>query len=153
MLGPADNLPSGECTSRAGLLVELSASHRERSLSGPLLTLLELLAEESQGAAPAGEDMPEPVAPGDVASSIVPRIFFAPADAKVEAGSNEALMAEITTSTDATAEEERTPSAEEGGHEAPAVEEGGKRRPRLWRGATRLCALLSGPCAPCAFAA
>ena len=45
LLGPTDNPPSGECTSRAGLLVELSAFHRERSLTGPLLTLLELLAE------------------------------------------------------------------------------------------------------------
>ena len=33
LLGPADNPPSGECTSRAGLLVELSASNRERSSS------------------------------------------------------------------------------------------------------------------------
>eukprot|EP00614_Pseudopedinella_elastica_P024744 CAMPEP_0172645392 /NCGR_PEP_ID=MMETSP1068-20121228/239707_1 /TAXON_ID=35684 /ORGANISM="Pseudopedinella elastica, Strain CCMP716" /LENGTH=296 /DNA_ID=CAMNT_0013459629 /DNA_START=138 /DNA_END=1029 /DNA_ORIENTATION=- len=35
LLGPADNPPSGECTSRARLLVELSASHRERSKPVP----------------------------------------------------------------------------------------------------------------------
>ena len=56
--------------------MELSASHRERSLSGPLIALLELLAEESQGAAPAGVVMPEPVAPGDVAAAIDSRGFF-----------------------------------------------------------------------------
>ena len=58
------------------VLVVLSTTHRERSLSGPLLTLLELLAEESQGVAPAGEVMPEPVAPGDVAAMLDLRGIF-----------------------------------------------------------------------------
>ena len=80
LLGPAGNPPSGECTSRACLLEVLPASYRERSLSGPLLTLLEILAEESQGAAPAGEVMPEPVAPGDVAATLDPRGIFGSAD-------------------------------------------------------------------------
>ena len=70
LLGPAGTSPSSECTSRACLLEELSISNRERPLSGLLLKLLGVLAE---GAAPAGEVMPEPVAPGDVAATIDPR--------------------------------------------------------------------------------
>ena len=59
------------------LLEGLSVSNRESPLSGPLLTLLEIIAEESQVAAPAGEVMPEPVAPGDVAAAVNPRGIFA----------------------------------------------------------------------------
>ena len=40
------------------VLGKLPAIHRERTLSGPLITLLELLAEESQGLAPTGVDGP-----------------------------------------------------------------------------------------------
>jgi hypothetical protein len=52
------------------VLVELPATHRERSLDGPLLTLLDRLAEESKGVASTGEVMPESVAPGDAAAML-----------------------------------------------------------------------------------
>ena len=87
LLGPADSLPSvessSECASRARLLEELSASNRECPLCGSLLSLLELLAEENPGAVPAGEVMPEPVAPGDVAAALDLRGNFGSGDAKV----------------------------------------------------------------------
>ena len=102
-----DTSPSSECTSRACLLEELSASNRQRPLSGPLLTLLEILAEGSQGAAPAGEVMPEPVAPGDVAATIDPRGVFGSADATV---TEECTVA---------------PTVAEGRFAAPTVREGG----------------------------
>ena len=72
-MGPAGTSPSSECSNQACLLEELSISNRERPLSGPLLKLLEIYVEGSPGAAPAGEVMPEPVAPGDVAATIDPR--------------------------------------------------------------------------------
>ena len=154
-MGPAGASPPCVCSSQASLFAELPMSNCESLLSGPLFKHLEICAEGCSGAVTTGGVMGHAGACGAwrCGQFDLPSHFFAPADAKVEAGSNEALMAEITTSTDATAEEERTPSAEEGGHEALAVEEGGKRRPPLWRGATRLCAFLPGPCVPCAFAA
>ena len=80
-MGPAGVSPSSACASHSCLLGELSISNRERPQSGLLLKLLEILAEGSPGAAPAGGVIPEPVAPGDVAAAIGPRGIFASADA------------------------------------------------------------------------
>ena len=75
---------------------ELSAAHRERSLGGPLLALLDRLAAESQGGAPTGEVMPEPVAPGDLAAILDPDgIFGSEADTS-EMGVLADMMEEAT---------------------------------------------------------
>ena len=54
------------------MLGELSAVHRECSLGA----LLDRLAAESQGVAPPGEVMPEPVAPGELAALLDPGGIF-----------------------------------------------------------------------------
>ena len=120
LMGPAGTSSPSLCSSQERLLPELSLSNRESPLSGPLLTLLENLAEESQGAAPAGEVMSEPVAPGDVTATIGPRGIFGSADATV------------------TEECTAAPTVAEGRNAAPTVLEGATRRPRPRSG-------LSGP--------
>ena len=105
-MGPAGTSPPSVCSSQACLLAELPISNRERLLSGPLLKILEILAEGSPGVAPDGGVMPEPVAHGDVAAAVDPRGSFASADATVK---------EECTS---------APTAAEGRNAAPTVLEG-----------------------------
>ena len=66
LMGPAGASPPSLCSSQACLLAELPLSIRERPLSGPLFQLLEVLAEGSPGAVPAGgvtRDRSIPAAP------------------------------------------------------------------------------------------
>ena len=86
LMGPAGVSPPSVCSSQAFLFAELPISNRESPLSGPLLKHLEILAEGSPGAVPAGGAMPKPVAPVDVADAIGHRIFFASADVTAREG-------------------------------------------------------------------
>ena len=114
-MGPTGTSPSSKCSSQTCSLKELSISNRERPLSGPLPKLLGILAEGSPGAAPAGGVMPEPVAPGDVAAAIDPRVFFASVDA--------AAKGESTAAPTAAEGRNAAPTALKRGNEAVTAEE------------------------------
>ena len=144
LMGPAGVSPPSECSSQSRLFAELPISNRESSLSGPLFKPLEFLAEGSPGAAPDDGVMPEPVAPGDVTDAIDPRGIFASADATIEEGNNEAPMTEDATSMNATAEEGRTPMAEERSHEAPTAEEGSNEAPTVEEGGNEAPTAVAG---------